>query len=169
METTHKAALTSPLFRSVVSAPTFSVEILNNSSEILRITYAERAPEMTAENALAKSAVEQIQAYFADPEFVFSLPLRLAGTPFQQRVWQAISAICNGKTQTYGDIASALKNNPRAVGQACGANPYPLVVPCHRVVAANGGLGGFARHRGGFLLDIKRTLLQHEGALNRAD
>jgi methylated-DNA-[protein]-cysteine S-methyltransferase len=55
-----------------------------------------------------------------------------------------------------------LKNAPRAVGQACGANPFPLVIPCHRVVAT-GGLGGFSRHGGGFLLDVKRWLLRHEG------
>ena len=58
------------------------------------------------------------------------------------------------------ELAKNLKNAPRAVGQACGANPYPLVVPCHRVVATGGGLGGFARQRGGFLLDVKRWLLQ---------
>ncbi len=58
-----------------------------------------------------------------------------------------------------------LKNAPRAVGQACGANPFPLVVPCHRVVATGGGLGGFSRQGGGFLLDVKRWLLKHEHSL----
>ena len=65
---------------------------------------------------------------------------------------------------SYGEVAAAIHSGPRAVGNACGANPYPIVVPCHRVVAANQGLGGFARQRGGFLLDIKRWLLQHENA-----
>ena len=98
------------------------------------------------------------------PAFNFGLPLRPSGTAFQRRVWAQIAAIPNGQTHTYGELAKALKNAPRAVGQACGANPYPLVVPCHRVVATGGGLGGFARERGGFLLDVKRWLLKHEGS-----
>ena len=61
------------------------------------------------------------------------------------------------------DRQRAFRDAPRAVGQACGANPFPLIVPCHRVIAAGGGLGGFSRQRGGFLLDIKRWLLAHEG------
>jgi methylated-DNA-[protein]-cysteine S-methyltransferase len=68
------------------------------------------------------------------------------------------------QTRSYGDIARALHSAPRAVGQACGANPFPVVVPCHRVLAAGGGLGGFARQREGFLLDVKRWLLAHERA-----
>ena len=62
-----------------------------------------------------------------------------------------------------GELAASIRSGPRAVGNACGANPYPLVVPCHRVVASGGALGGFARNRGGFLLDVKRWLLAHEG------
>jgi methylated-DNA-[protein]-cysteine S-methyltransferase len=73
------------------------------------------------------------------------LPLRPSGTPFQRRVWQQIAAIPTHQTRSYGEIAKALHNAPRAVGQACGANPFPVVVPCHRVLAAGGGLGGFAR------------------------
>ena len=106
--------------------------------------------------------MRQLRAYLADPSFAFGLPLKPAGTTFQRRVWEQISAIPNGLTHTYGDVAKNLKNAPRAVGQACGANPYPVVVPCHRVVATGGGLGGFARERGGFLLDVKRWLLAHE-------
>jgi methylated-DNA-[protein]-cysteine S-methyltransferase len=101
-------------------------------------------------------------AYLADPTFTFGLPLRPAGTFFQRRVWGEIAAIPLGETETYGALAKNLKNAPRAVGQACGANPYPLVVPCHRVIAAGGGLGGFNRHGGGFLLEVKRWLLTHE-------
>ena len=105
-----------------------------------------------------------MRAYLDDPQHEFSLPLRPAGTTFQRRVWEQISAIPNGQTHTYGQLATALKNAPRAVGQACGANPYPLVVPCHRVIASGGGLGGFNRQGGGFLLAVKRWLLRHEGS-----
>jgi methylated-DNA-[protein]-cysteine S-methyltransferase len=77
-------------------------------------------------------------------------------------VWKEIAAIPQRETRTYGEVAKALHNAPRAVGQACGANPFPLVVPCHRVIAAGGELGGFARNGGAFMLDIKRWLLAHE-------
>jgi methylated-DNA-[protein]-cysteine S-methyltransferase len=109
--------------------------------------------------------VRQLRAYLKDARCEFSLPLAPAGTVFQRKVWQGISAIRPGRTHTYGELALAIGSSPRAVGNACGANPYPLVVPCHRVVAANRGLGGFARQRGGFLLDVKRWLLAHEGSL----
>ena len=79
-----------------------------------------------------------------------------------------MAAIPTGRTDTYGELAKRLKIAPRAVGQACGANPYPLVVPCHRVVAAGGGLGGFNRQGGGFQLDVKRWLLRQEG-ISEAD
>ena len=93
------------------------------------------------------------------------MPLRPSGTAFQRRVWEQIAAIPNGQTRSYGRLAKDLKNAPRAVGQACGANWFPLVIPCHRVTAA-GGLGGFASSddENGFHLSVKRWLLRHEGA-----
>ena len=103
-----------------------------------------------------------MRAYLADADFDFSLPLRPSGTAFQRRVWNEIAAIPKRETRSYGEVAKALHNAPRAVGQACGANPFPLVVPCHRVIAAGGALGGFARNRGDFMLDVKRWLLAHE-------
>jgi methylated-DNA-[protein]-cysteine S-methyltransferase len=103
-----------------------------------------------------------LHAYLKQPDFVFGLPLKPSGTIFQRRVWEQIAAIPCGITRTYGEVAQSLSNAPRAVGQACGANPFPLVVPCHRVIATGGGLGGFSRHGGGFLLDVKRWLLAHE-------
>jgi methylated-DNA-[protein]-cysteine S-methyltransferase len=90
-----------------------------------------------------------------------------AGTRFQQRVWEQIAAIPPGDTVTYGRIAEAVHSSPRAVGNACRANPVPLRIPCHRVVGA-AGLGGFAGERGGELLGIKRWLLAHEAAGKKA-
>lgn len=119
---------------------------------------------------LAHEAARQLNAYLSDPDFTFDLPLMRRGTNFQQRVWQAIGAIQRGATRRYGELARDLGSAPRAVGQACAANPLPIVVPCHRVVAAagglNSGLGGFAHARDGFLLDVKRWLLRHEGVLS---
>ncbi|MGB5737391.1 MAG: methylated-DNA--[protein]-cysteine S-methyltransferase [Thiohalocapsa sp.] len=109
----------------------------------------------------------QLDAYCLDPTFLFSLARQPAGTPFQQRVWQLIATIPPGGTRTYADLAAELGSGPRAVGGACRANPYPLLVPCHRVVAVN-GLGGFAGDTDGRLLAFKRRLLMHEGALAAA-
>lgn len=150
-------------FQAVVAAPAFALGIRCDADEITAIEFLEARPEVPPETALAAEAVHQLAAYLADPAFRFGLPLKPAGTVFQRRVWGEISGIPLGRTNTYGELAKRLKNAPRAVGQACGANPYPLVVPCHRVVAAGGGLGGFNRQGGGFLLDVKRWLLRHEG------
>lgn len=116
-------------------------------------------------DALAERACRQIDRYIDDPEFRFDLPLREKGTAFQRNVWRAISAVPPGQTRRYGELAAELDSAARAVGQACGSNPYPLVIPCHRIVAA-GGMGGFAHSRGGYLMDIKRWLLGHEGRLS---
>lgn len=110
---------------------------------------------------LAREACRQIAAYQRDAGFRFDLPLLLRGTAFQRRVWQAIAAVPRGRTCRYGEMARELGSSARAVGQACGANALPLVIPCHRVVAA-GGIGGFAHHRDGYLLQAKRWLLAHE-------
>jgi methylated-DNA-[protein]-cysteine S-methyltransferase len=120
---------------------------------------------VAAQTPLAREVVHQLTAWLLDARFVFDLPTVTQGTPFQQRVWALISAIPPGETRSYGELAAILGTAPRPVGAACGANPLPLVVPCHRVLARDGTLGGFARERSGFLLDIKRTLLAHEQAV----
>ena len=150
-------------YQAIVPAPGFALGVSCDDDEITGIEFLEARPEVAPTTPLAAEAVRQLEAYLADPAFVFSLPLQAAGTPFQRRVWAQIAAIPLGRVETYGQLAKNIKNAPRAVGQACGANPYPLVVPCHRVIAAGGGLGGFNRHGGGFLLDVKRWLLHHEG------
>jgi methylated-DNA-[protein]-cysteine S-methyltransferase len=149
-------------YQAVVTAPGFSLGIRCNDDEITGIEYLEPSAEVAPRSLLAKEAVRQLRAYLKDPRFAFSLPLAPAGTAFQHRVWAGIAAIPSGATRSYGELATAIATGPRAVGNACGANPYPIVVPCHRVVAANHGLGGFARQRGGFLLEVKRWLLEHE-------
>ncbi|MCL2523129.1 MAG: methylated-DNA--[protein]-cysteine S-methyltransferase [Betaproteobacteria bacterium] len=159
--------MTATPYDAIVAAPTFCLGVRCDEDEITNIDFLEPCPEVAPQTPLAAEAARQLRAYLADPAFAFSLPLRPAGTAFQRRVWAAIAAIPGGQTRTYGELAKALRNAPRAVGQACGANPYPLAVPCHRVVASGGGLGGFARERGGFLLAIKRWLLGHEGSLPR--
>lgn len=114
-------------------------------------------------NSLAERTCRQIERYLDDPEYVFDVPFEYTGTTFQCKVWRQISAIPPGRTLTYNDVARALKTAPRPVGGACGANRIPIVIPCHRVLASGGGLGGFMRGRATEALDIKRWLLRHEG------
>lgn len=152
-------------YNAIVAAPGFALGVQCTPDEITAIEYLEPRPEQAPDTPLAADAARQLRAYLANPGFEFGLPLRPSGTAFQRRVWAEIEKIPLGQVRTYGEVAKNLHNAPRAVGQACGANPFPLVVPCHRVVATGGGLGGFARHGGGFLVDIKRWLLTHENCL----
>jgi methylated-DNA-[protein]-cysteine S-methyltransferase len=115
-----------------------------------------------AGDAPPEAVARQLARYFTDGQGVFDLPVAAAGTEFQRRVWSLMRAIPAGETRTYGSIARELGSAPRAVGQACRANPLPIVVPCHRVVAAH-GLGGFAGDTSGRRLAVKRWLLRHEG------
>ncbi len=117
-----------------------------------------RAPD----DELAAAVCQQLQAYFDDPLQRFTLPLALAGTPFQSRVWQALRAIPATETRSYGQLARALGSAPRAVGGACRVNPAPIIVPCHRVLAAS-GLGGYGGATSGVRMALKRWLLEHEG------
>lgn len=150
-------------YDAVFDAGSFCIGVRCSDDEVTLIDYLPAGTSAVAPNKpLAKEAVRQLRAYLKDPSFEFGLPLAPAGSPFQRKVWQQIADIPSGHTTTYGEIAKAIKSAPRAVGGACGANPYPIVVPCHRVVATGGGIGGFANSRGGFLLDIKRWLLEHE-------
>ncbi|MSO64699.1 MAG: methylated-DNA--[protein]-cysteine S-methyltransferase [Alphaproteobacteria bacterium] len=111
---------------------------------------------------LLREAIRQLHAYFDGDLRSFYLPLAPQGTTFQQTVWRALRGIRYGGTQSYGDIARRLRTAPRAVGGACRRNPIPIIVPCHRVLAAGGRLGGFS---GGDGHGTKEALLRLEGAL----
>ena len=115
----------------------------------------------TPNHPFAQEIHQQLMAYFANPAFKFSLPLKPGGSAHQTKVWQALSNIPSGQTRYYSELAAQLQSSPRAVGGACGANPIALIVPCHRVLAKS-GLGGFMHQRSGQALDIKRWLLTHE-------
>lgn len=104
-------------------------------------------------------------AYFDNAKYQFDIPIRLAGSKHQLDVWQAMREINAGQTRTYGEIANGVGSNARAVGTACGRNPIPIVVPCHRIIAAN-GLGGFMGGKREAPMAIKHWLLTHEGVLS---
>lgn len=110
---------------------------------------------------LLDEAARQLQAYFDGKLSHFDLPLAPAGSSFEKSVWAAMQRIPYGETRCYGDLASDIGSAPRAVGGACGKNPIPIVIPCHRVLA-KGGMGGYSGEGG---LDTKRALLRLEGAL----
>lgn len=122
--------------------------------------HATEKPQQPA-SVFAAMVCGQLLNYIENPHMQFGVPLDLRGTPHQQKVWHAMLEIPCGQTRSYGELAAELESCAQAVGQACGANPVPVIVPCHRVVGKT-GLGGFARHTSGTHLDIKRWLLAHE-------
>ena len=154
----------SALFSAVVAMPFGAVGIRTAAGLLEELVYLPpRFTVVAPIDKVAERTVMQLQRYADDPDMQFDLPLAAVGTAFQQRVWKSIAAVPRGHTTTYGAIARALRTAPRAVGQACGANWFPLIIPCHRVTAAS-GLGGFAHHddEAGFYLGVKRWLLAHE-------
>jgi methylated-DNA-[protein]-cysteine S-methyltransferase len=121
------------------------------------------ARDMAATSRLAEEALRQLRHYFLDPHWRFTLPIAPRGTPFQLRAWDALRQIPAGTTRSYGTVARRLRSSARAVGGACRANPIPLIIPCHRVLAAQ-GMGGFMGVTAGRGLRIKRNLLVHESS-----
>ncbi|CAB3746794.1 methylated-DNA--[protein]-cysteine S-methyltransferase [Paraburkholderia humisilvae] len=152
------------MFNAVIDAPFGKIGIRVEGANLREIVYLpDSMQSVEPDTALAKKAVEQIEHYLDHASATFELPLAEVGTAFQRRVWQAISAIPPGVVQTYGQLAKEIGSVPRAVGQACGSNAYPIVIPCHRVVASS-GIGGFAHHGDdGYYRTVKRWLLAHEG------
>jgi methylated-DNA-[protein]-cysteine S-methyltransferase len=152
------------LFSAIVEATFGAVGIRTESGVVRELVYLPATfHEKEPVDALAERTALQVERYLTDADFRFDLPLAPVGSAFQQKVWNAIAEIPRGRVLTYGDIARRIQSAPRAVGQACGANWFPLVIPCHRVTAA-GGLGGFANNADatGFHLGVKRWLLAHE-------
>lgn len=159
------AFATTDLFNAIVPAPFGAIGIRTDAGQVREFVYLPpHFGEKAATDPVAALAAGQVARYFDDADFTFDLPLAPVGSAFQQRVWSAINVIPRGSVRTYGQVASSIGSAPRAVGQACGANWFPLVIPCHRVTAS-GGLGGFSNHddEHGFHLSVKRWLLTHEG------
>lgn len=149
---------------AAVAAPFGGIEIESDGESITGLRFVQRVRAIAPAHELAARAAMRLAAYLADPHAIFDLPLKVCGTEFQRQVWQAIAEIPCGATRSYGEIASELQIPARAIGQACGDNRLPVVIPCHRVVGAD-SLGGFAHSKGGFELTVKRWLLEHENAL----
>ena len=120
------------------------------------------SPSSAPRSGVLREALFQWQHYLKAPDHCFDLPLAFPGTPFQQQVFAALREIPPGTVWTYGDLARVIGSAPRAVAGALRRNPYPVVVPCHRIVAV-GHLGGYCGAVAGPMMTIKRWLLRHEG------
>ncbi len=147
---------------ATIDTPTGPMTLTEENGAITAAMWG--GPKGGDDTLLLRRATTQISEYFAGTRTAFDLPLRVNGSEFQQAVCGAMLAIPYGETVTYGDIAKQLNVPAQAVGQACGGNPIPLIIPCHRVLGAN-GLGGFSGDGGGLAgIELKVQLLRHEGA-----
>lgn len=141
-----------------LTTPVGEIVVAEEDDHIVRVRWSTESRQ--DETPLLRNAGEQIAAYFRNDLTAFDLPLRPGGSAFQRDVCDAMLAIPFGETRTYGELAEGLGVFAQAVGQACGHNPIPIIIPCHRVLGAN-GLGGFS---GGEGIETKMQLLRHEGA-----
>jgi methylated-DNA-[protein]-cysteine S-methyltransferase len=141
-------AIDSPIGRLTISATEDAIVAIGWGDQ--------KSGELTP---LLTEAHRQLEAYFGGRLRSFDLPLQPTGSPFEQRVWAEMCRIPHGQTRSYGELAMDVGSAPRAIGRACGHNPVPIVIPCHRVLARN-GLGGYS---GGAGLPTKRLLLELEG------
>lgn len=145
---------------AVISSPIGKLGVVVVVNKLVKIAFLPwQTPTFVTHNVVVQQTVEQLKEYFCHPGARFKIPLGVGGTPLQQKVWQTIQKIPCGKTVTYGELAQKIATGPRVVGNACRCNPIPLVIPCHRVVAAT-GIGGYCGNKD-YLL-IKRWLLNFE-------
>ena len=152
----------------VLASPLGKLGVRLHNGCIIRLDYlGNRARLKPATSQPGRPVAVQLARYFADPQQRFSLSFDLHGTPFQQRVWHALTRIPPGKTLTYGELAGRLGSGARAVGNACRNNPVSIVVPCHRVVGVS-GIGGYSGKTDGREIGRKQWLLRHEGISGQA-
>jgi methylated-DNA-[protein]-cysteine S-methyltransferase len=129
--------------------------------KLATLEFLAASPKKLPQDILSKQIRNELAQYANNPRHKFNIPLHLNGTEFQKKVWRALQTIPTGKTLTYGELAKKLQTSPRAIGQACRTNPIPVIIPCHRIVAAN-HLGGYAGKQSGKMMKIKTCLLEHE-------
>jgi methylated-DNA-[protein]-cysteine S-methyltransferase len=149
--------------RTVVDSPIGPLGLVASDTGLQAVLFDGRRVGVEGSSPVLEDAVRQLDAYFAGDLVDFDLALELDGTEFQCRCWLALATIPYGQTVSYGEQARRIglgSDRARAVGAANGQNPLPIVLPCHRVIGADGSLTGFG---GG--LHVKRFLLEHEGAL----
>jgi len=144
--------------RATIPTPVGPLTVTEEDGAITRVSWLSSGDR--GRSAVLDEALAQLQAYFAGERQAFDLPLRVHGSALQRAVCEQMQAIPFGETLTYGDIAKRLDMPAQAIGQACGGNPIPVIIPCHRVLGA-ASLGGFSGDGG---VETKVALLRHEGA-----
>ena len=143
---------------ATLDSPIGRIGIAERDGRIVRLLWT--AEDEGERNMVLDAGIAQLSQYFAGTLDAFDLPLDPGGSAFQRQVYAEMQAIPRGETRTYGDIANALGVMAQPVGQACGSNPIPIIIPCHRVVGRD-GLGGFSAPEG---IEMKVKLLRLEGA-----
>ncbi len=146
-------------FYTSMNSPVGPLTVFETDGAIVALEWG-RVPASRS-SPLLNDATRQLTAYFDGHLETFDLPVAPAGSDFQHRVWQAMSEIPYGRTETYGELAQRIGGVARAVGGACGANPIPIIIPCHRVTGAGGRMTGYSAGEG---IETKRALLRLEGA-----
>lgn len=142
-------------------SPIGTLELVCTNSELAEINYVEKLKPNKELNSITKKVIKQLEEYFAGERETFELPLKQKGTIFQENVWQKLTQIPFGETRSYKELAR-MTGSPkaaRAIGNANNQNHIPIIIPCHRVVNADGKLGGYASGT-----DKKKMLLELEGA-----
>lgn len=145
-----------------IASPLGALRLTAGDGAITRLDWAGDVAPAGGDDALLDMAAHQLAQYFAGIREDFDLRLAPAGTPHDRKVWREMQAIPYGATRSYGEIATTVGSSPRAVGTACGRNPIPVIIPCHRVLAANGAIGGYSGAGG---TATKRRLLALEGVM----
>jgi methylated-DNA-[protein]-cysteine S-methyltransferase len=149
-------------YQAVIAAPFGALGVRLERGQLTAIDFLPpQHPPLGPSDPLGREICAALKAYLDAPGSACKFPALPAGTAFQQRVWRALQDIPVGQTVSYGELAERVGSGARAVANACGANPLPILIPCHRVVAKN-GLGGFMRGRASASLDLKQWLLDHE-------
>jgi len=146
------------MYFQTIKSPLGPLTLFSENDAIVALEFGEVTGGKSS--PLLKEARFQLAAYFKGKLKGFDLPLKAAGTDFQKAVWNLMVEIPYGSTRSYGELSDELKSAPRAIGGACGKNPIPIIVPCHRILAANHKIGGFS---GGEGTDTKVSLLRLEG------
>lgn len=150
------------MFKYNYSSPFGNILIKASDKELISVMFDDSDALFSNKNVVIEKTIRQLDEYFSGKRTQFDLPIKLEGTPFQLAVWEAVVNINYGEAASYKSIALSLDNLGaiRAVGKANGNNKFHLIIPCHRIIGADGSLTGYA---GG--LEVKKQLLIHEGAI----
>ncbi len=153
-------------FDVVFTTDIATIGLLFDDTKLVKVEYLNKTTKKALLSKMMQSVKEKIERTLEPRSKTKNIDVEMSldVTPFQRKVLEQLQKIPYGETRTYGEIAKILKTSPRAVGNACRNNPLPIIIPCHRVVAAN-GIGGYDGARAGKLLKIKRRLLENEGSI----